>query len=79
MENITDKLDINNTKVYHSDLGIQIRDMTISFPTPTGTYVAVKNVKLNIKKGEIVSVIGHSGCGKSTILNAIAGMVKAKL
>lgn len=68
--------DINNTNVYHSSLGIQIRDMTISFPTPKGTYVAVKNINLNIKKGEIVSLIGHSGCGKSTILNAIGGMVK---
>jgi nitrate/nitrite transport system ATP-binding protein len=76
MKDASDLLDINNTRVYHSDLGIQIRDMTISFPTPSGTYVAVKNVNLNIKKGEIVSVIGHSGCGKSTILNAIAGMVQ---
>jgi nitrate/nitrite transport system ATP-binding protein len=68
-------LDINNTSVYHSALGIQLRNITISFPTPKGVYTAVKNIDLNIRKGEIVSIIGHSGCGKSTILNAIGGLV----
>lgn len=58
------------------DQSIEISGMTISFPTPKGEYTAVTNIDLNIKKGEIVALIGHSGCGKSTILNAIAGMVK---
>jgi bicarbonate transport system ATP-binding protein/nitrate/nitrite transport system ATP-binding protein len=49
--------------------------MEIAFNTPKGKFVAVKDVNLEIKKGEIVSIIGHSGCGKSTIMNAIGGMV----
>ena len=39
-----------------------------------GKFVAVTDINLEIEKGEIVSIIGHSGCGKSTIMNAIAGM-----
>lgn len=54
---------------------IEIKDMEISFPTPKGKYTAVTNINLNVKKGEIVSIIGHSGCGKSTIMNAIGGML----
>jgi nitrate/nitrite transport system ATP-binding protein len=54
---------------------LSIRDMEISFPTPKGKYTAVKEINLDIAKGEIVSIIGHSGCGKSTIMNAIGGMV----
>lgn len=37
-------------------------------------YVAVENVNIEIKKNEIISIIGHSGCGKSTLLNMIAGL-----
>ncbi|WP_223294350.1 ABC transporter ATP-binding protein [Arcobacter nitrofigilis] len=45
------------------------------FPLPNGKeYVAVKDVNLQIKKDEIVAIIGHSGCGKSTLLNMIAGL-----
>lgn len=54
---------------------LEIKDMEISFPTPKGKYIAVKDINLSIKKGEIVSIIGHSGCGKSTIMNAIGGML----
>lgn len=55
---------------------LEIKNMEISFPTPKGKYTAVQNIDLSIAKGEIISIIGHSGCGKSTILNAIAGMLK---
>ena len=37
-------------------------------------YIAVTGVNLEIKKNEIISIIGHSGCGKSTLLNMIAGL-----
>lgn len=53
---------------------LKIENMEIAFNTPKGKFVAVKDINLEIKKGEIVSIIGHSGCGKSTILNAISGM-----
>lgn len=48
--------------------------MEIAFKSPKGKFVAVKDINLDIEKGQIISIIGHSGCGKSTILNAIAGM-----
>ena len=54
---------------------LQARDVTISFDTPKGRFTAVRNINLTVKRGEIVSIIGHSGCGKSTILNAIGGLV----
>src|SRR5687767_10980670 len=54
---------------------LKIENMEIAFNTPKGRFVAVRDINLDIKKGEIVSIIGHSGCGKSTILNAISGML----
>jgi nitrate/nitrite transport system ATP-binding protein len=54
---------------------LSIENMEIAFNTPKGKFVAVKDINLEVEKGEIVSIIGHSGCGKSTILNAIAGML----
>ena len=49
----------------------------MDFPTPEGSYRALENVNLKVKKGEFVSIIGHSGCGKSTVLNVIAGLYQA--
>ena len=37
-------------------------------------YIAVTDVNLEIRKNEIISIIGHSGCGKSTLLNMISGL-----
>lgn len=49
--------------------------MQIAFNTLKGRYVAVHDINLKVEKGEIISIIGRSGCGKSTIINAIAGMI----
>ena len=54
---------------------LEIKNLEISFPTSKGKYTAVRDINLSIKKGEIISIIGHSGCGKSTIMNAVGGML----
>ena len=56
---------------------LELSQVGISFPTPKGPFIALQNVNLSIAKGEIISLIGHSGCGKSTVLNIIAGLLKA--
>ncbi len=76
MENNVLVPEVETTELYDSGLSMQIRNLKISFDTPKGEYVAVKNINLNVKHGEIISIIGHSGCGKSTILNAIGGFTK---
>ena len=44
------------------------------FPTPKGPFCAVKDFDLNVAEGEFVTLIGHSGCGKSTVLSMVAGL-----
>jgi nitrate/nitrite transport system ATP-binding protein len=56
---------------------LELSDVGIDFPTPKGPFTAVKNVSLKISKGEFISLIGHSGCGKSTVLNIVAGLYQA--
>ena len=56
---------------------LNIDHVSMAFPTPTGPFVALENVDLSIEKGEFVSLIGHSGCGKSTVLNVVAGLYQA--
>lgn len=56
---------------------IEINEVSVSFKTPKGIFTAVKDISLTVKKGEIISLIGHSGCGKSTLMGTISGMVKS--
>ncbi|MEE2729508.1 MAG: ABC transporter ATP-binding protein [Pseudomonadota bacterium] len=54
---------------------LTIEQVHMDFDTPKGTFKALDNVTLKIDKGEFVSLIGHSGCGKSTVLNIVAGLL----
>lgn len=56
---------------------LDISNIDMVFPTPKGDFTALKEVSLKIKKGEFISLIGHSGCGKSTVLNVVAGLYQA--
>lgn len=55
---------------------LQIEDLARTFPQPGSTIptTVFEGVNFSIEKGEFVCIIGHSGCGKSTILNVLAGL-----
>jgi len=44
------------------------------YPTPNGPLTVVEDFNLKLNKGEFISLIGHSGCGKSTVLTMAAGL-----
>src|ERR687885_158704 len=50
---------------------IHIRDLLVQY----GSFVALKDIALDIEDGELVCLLGPSGCGKTTLLNALAGFV----
>ena len=56
---------------------LEISHVSIEFPTPDGAFCALDNVNIDIEQGEFISLIGHSGCGKSTVLNIVAGLYQA--
>lgn len=56
---------------------LELIGLTKTFPTPAGPFTAVKDVNAEIYPGEFVCILGHSGCGKSTVLSMIAGLERA--
>ena len=53
---------------------LQIRQLAKSYSDAPGAKPVFHNVNVDIEKGEFVCIIGHSGCGKTTILNILAGL-----
>jgi len=51
--------------------GLEIKDLSISYRVGKQSFVAVEDVNMKIEPGKIVGIIGESGCGKSTVMNAI--------
>jgi len=56
---------------------LKIDHVSITFPTAKGPLKVLDDVTLDIAQGEFISLIGHSGCGKSTVLNIVAGLLQA--
>jgi bicarbonate transport system ATP-binding protein len=52
---------------------LSIQSVSKVYPTPKGSYTVLENVNLEVQAGEFICVIGHSGCGKTTLLNMVSG------
>ncbi|MFT6389031.1 MAG: nitrate/nitrite transport system ATP-binding protein [Cellvibrionaceae bacterium] len=53
---------------------VSVENLSKVYPSSDGDVTVFDNVNIGIKKGEFVCIIGHSGCGKSTIMNVLAGL-----
>lgn len=58
----------------NADRYVEFSRVSKIYPTPAGPVKVVDGFDLKIRKGEFVSIIGHSGCGKSTVLSMVAGL-----
>jgi nitrate/nitrite transport system ATP-binding protein len=66
---------VTRTKVAENvDKFAEFYNVTKTYPTAHGPLTVVDRFTLDIRKGEFISLIGHSGCGKSTVLSMIAGL-----
>lgn len=71
------KLPAAYEKAAHSPISkgyVEFSGVVKTYPTSKGQLTVVDGFDLKMKKGEFVSLIGHSGCGKSTVLSMVAGL-----
>ncbi|MBC8048567.1 MAG: ABC transporter ATP-binding protein [Chitinophagales bacterium] len=55
---------------------LKLENVDKSFDRGGQTSVVLKGIDLSVARGEFISIIGHSGCGKSTMMNLIAGLTR---
>ena len=54
---------------------LDLQNIDMTFSTAKGDFNALKDINLQVRQGEFIALIGHSGCGKSTVLNIVAGLL----
>ena len=60
-----------------SNAYLNLSRVDMTFSGASGTNPVLRNINLQVRQGEYISLIGHSGCGKSTVLNIVAGLLRA--
>ena len=54
---------------------LEVRDLTVGFPTETERVAAVRGMNYHVDKGEVVALVGESGAGKSASAMAVVGLL----
>ena len=54
---------------------LEASDLSVSFETDAGEVQAVRNVSLSLKEGEVLAIVGESGCGKSVLCKSLMKML----
>lgn len=62
----------------NSEALLDVRDLRVEFLTRQGVMHAVRGVDFTLHKGEVLGLVGESGCGKSVTANTILGLVGKK-
>jgi oligopeptide/dipeptide ABC transporter ATP-binding protein len=55
---------------------LEVRDLRVHYATPLGDVIAVNGVSFDVQRGEILGLVGESGCGKSTVAMSILRLVQ---
>ena len=74
MDNKEFDLTVASEQFKDKDVVLHCENMNKTYPTPKGDYVVLDEFNLKVREGEFLTVIGHSGCGKTTALTMIAGL-----
>ena len=62
------------SKSLNDERYLEFSQLTKVYPTPKGPLTVIEDIDLKMPKGEFITLIGHSGCGKSTALSMVAGL-----
>ncbi|MDR1062024.1 MAG: ATP-binding cassette domain-containing protein, partial [Clostridiales bacterium] len=60
-----------------ADIFLSVRDLTVEYATKEETVQAVNSVSFSLRKGKTLGLVGETGAGKTTIANAIMGILSA--
>jgi len=58
------------------DISVKAEDLSVHYPTKSGTFHALGPISFEIEQGEFVSILGPSGCGKSTLAKVLTGIIQ---